>query len=179
MNETKKRTLIPRKLKLVPAALLSIIILAVLSLLGLLNFNPPSLNDSTAEQSESEAEVEEETESVAENSFVSADALLKPTKTIDQEPAPLEPLDLVDVLIDGDDYLFAVGQYEGEFVRETKSVAEIVAAAQESHGDASGVKIRISRTFSATAQAERTLVRALSEAGLSEDEIDQRRTLVE
>lgn len=176
MNETKKRKLIPRKLKLIPAALLSVIILAVLSLLGLLNFNPPSLNDSTAEQSESENQ--EENQPPLEQSFVSAEMLTQPAENAAEQTEPLQPMEMVDVLIDGDDYLYAIGMRNGEAVRESRSVAEIVSAVSTTAGDTSGVKVRITRTFDATAQAERTLVSALNEAGLSEDEIDQRRTLV-
>ena len=99
-------------------------------------------------------------------------------ETVEISP-PLEALDLVDVLIDGDDYLFAIGQRDLDLVREKKTVLEIVNAAKAISGDESGVKIRITRTFEATAQAERTLLTALNDAGLSEDEIDQRRTLVD
>ncbi|MDF1841865.1 MAG: hypothetical protein P1U77_10545 [Rubripirellula sp.] len=185
MTTKKSRKLIPGKLKLIPAAAISAAIFAILSLLGLLNFNPPSLND--ADSTNVDADDQQSVASVSEQSVISTELLQGPTAppepakdTAMAEPTPpLEELELVDVLIDGDDYLFAIGQRELDFVREPKTVLEIVNAATEIHGDESGVKIRITRTFAATAQAERTLLMALSEAGLSEDEIDQRRTLVE
>lgn len=184
MNTKKSRKLIPGKLKLIPAAAISAAIFAILSLLGLLNFNPPSLNEL---DSTNDAEDQQSVASVSEQSVISTELLQGPTETPDpakdtataETTPPLEKLELVDVLIDGDDYLFAIGQRELNIVREPKTVVEIVNAATEIHGDESGVKIRITRTFAATAQAERTLLMALNEAGLSEDEIDQRRTLVE
>ena len=134
-----------------------------------------------------DADDQQSAASVSEQSVISTELLQGPTETPDPgkdaataETTPqLEKLELVDVLIDGDDYLFAIGQRDLDFVREPKTVLEIVGAATEIDGDESGVKIRITRTFAATAQAERTLLMALNEAGLSEDEIDQRRTLVE
>ena len=181
MNTKKSRKLIPGKLKLIPAAAISAAIFAILSLLGLLNFNPPSMNDS--DPTNIDAEDQQSVASVPDQSIISTELSQGPTDTPDAATAetapPLEKLKLVDVLIDGDDYLFAVGQRELDFVREPKTVLEIVSAATEIVGDESGVKIRITRTFAATAQAERTLLMALNEAGLNEDEIDQRRTLVE
>ncbi|MGB0597981.1 MAG: hypothetical protein ACPGLY_14945 [Rubripirellula sp.] len=185
MNTKKSRKLIPGKLKLIPAAAISAAVFAILSLLGLLNFNPPSMNDS--DSTNADAEDQQSVASASEQPVLSTELLQGPTKTPDpakdavtaETTPPLEKLELVDVLIDGDDYLFAIGQRELDFVREPKTILEIVNAATEIHGDESGVKIRITRTFAATAQAERTLLMALNEAGLSEDEIDQRRTLVE
>jgi hypothetical protein len=94
------------------------------------------------------------------------------------------------VLIDGDRYLVRlVGEgtpsvAEGETsevapLRQRRSLEDIVALARELPGDSSGVRIRISRTFDATARADLALGEALREAGLSEDEIDHRRTLVD
>ncbi|MDG2223065.1 MAG: hypothetical protein P8L85_16915 [Rubripirellula sp.] len=185
MNTKKTRKLIPGKLKLIPAAAISAALFAILSFLGLLNFNPPNVNDS--ESTSTETEDQQSVEPVPEQAVVSTELLQGPAEPTDpakqteavETTPPLEVLDLVDVLIDGDDYLFAVGQRELEFVREQKTVLEIVNAAKAITGDESGVKIRITRTFAATAQAERTLLTALSDAGLSEDAIDQRRTLVE
>ncbi len=178
MSDNKPRKLNLRSLKLIPAAAISLIVLAVLSLLGLLNFNLPSLNDS-AQQKQEDAAAEQASETVSDQALVSAELLQSSNQTSEAPAQPLLPLDWVDVLIDGDDYLFATGQRDGDFVREGKTVAELVDAARSVSGDATGVKVRITRTFQATAQAEATLMAALTESGLNEDEIDQRRTLVE
>lgn len=187
MTEKKNRTLIPKKLKLIPAAAMSVVVLAVLSLLGLLNFNPPSLSDSNSAEEASETEREAETSNSA---LVSTDAPQvaaesdSDTSTQETESSPTEsevinPLELVDVLIDGDRYLMAIGQRGEDLVREARTVAEIVEACLATAGDSSGVKIRVTRTFEATAQAEKTLMTAVKQSGLVEDQIDQRRTLVD
>lgn len=196
----KKRSLIPRSIKLLPAAAISLIVLAILSLLGLLNFNPPSLSDSADNSANDQEQVETNTEAADGAALVSAAMLDSPNESTpaDSTPAkttqgqteptderqtavesPLVPLQRVDVLIDGDDFLMAMGQRGEELVRERRGIAEIITAANATAGDASGIKIRITRTFTATAEAERTLLTALTDAGLSDDQIDQRRTLVD
>ncbi len=190
MSKTKRR-LIPTKLKLIPAAMISVIILAVMSLLGLLNFTTPSVSESSSDQTKEPAEqtAADANTTTTEGALVAASELIGGSFSSDsaavdptEVPDPTEslvPLELVDVLIDGDTYWVGVGRREEEVVREARTVGEIVRASQQTEGDSSGIKTRVTRTFEATAQAERALVSALAEAGLSEDEIDQRRTLVD
>ncbi|MFG0265843.1 MAG: hypothetical protein ACF8AM_11955, partial [Rhodopirellula sp. JB055] len=54
-----------------------------------------------------------------------------------------------------------------------------LAAVEAAPGDASGIKVRVSRTPSAIAMAEEFLLEELRQSGLDEDEIDRRRQLVE
>lgn len=186
MNKKKSRSLIPRKLKLIPAAAMSVVLLAILSLLGLLNFNPPSISDSSTSDETSESEESDASEStpalVSTELLQSSPSAPESPESTSSDSGPsiaLQPLTIVDVLIDGDDYLFAIGMRDETLEREPRTVAEIVDAAANVEGDSAGVKIRIARTFQATAQAENELLSALKEAGMDDDAIDQRRTLIE
>ena len=179
---SQRRRLIPRSVKMIPAAILSVIMLAILSVLGLFNIDLPSFNDSAATTAEMSDPPDAETAGDAQvaltaeidREVVSAEA----TDSTGQTTPQLESLGLVDVLIDGEHYLAATGRYDDQLARELMTLDEIVRAAQQAAGDRAGIKARVSRTFTATAQAEKDLVDALRNAGLQEDEIDQRRTLV-
>ena len=167
---SKNRSIIPRKLKIIPVAIASAFLFIILSLLGLLNFNLPSFSNSSGDPQESSSN---------EETFISTDSNEVPEPKRDEiDDANRQPLDLVDVLINGDDYWVATATVDGELDRHKKTVEEVVSDCTKSVGDSSGIKVRISRTFEATAQAERQLIDALEIAGLSEDQIDQRRTLV-
>lgn len=91
----------------------------------------------------------------------------------------LQPLDLVDIVIAGDEYWVGTGQDGEVIVRESQELAQIIAASKATSGNDAGILIRIARTPQATAQAERDLLAALREAGLNDDQIDNRRTLTD
>lgn len=89
---------------------------------------------------------------------------------------------LIDVLIDGDTYSVRkvtdqTGGQESE--RVIMSVTDIVSAVDDAEGDASGTKLRISRTPEALASAAKKLTTALDEAGIAADVIETRQRLVE
>lgn len=185
----QSRRWIPRSIKLVPAAMVSAIVLAVMSLLGLLNFNigAPSVSmqalntDSSSERS-SPAEQAEAVAPRSSTTDARPDSSVPSTLVVEDSGNTEElanPTVLADVLIDGDVYELGLQRSDGEIVREARSLAEIVELALELPGDAAGVRIRISRRFAATARADRGLLEALLAAGLTEDEIDHRRTLVD
>jgi hypothetical protein len=171
----KRRLHILRKLAIGPAAIIAAIIFAVLSLLGLLNFNPPSVTDSSTDAPDEQAEMTGQQARVAV-AIKSAD----PEQAAGvAQPATLAPLEVVDVVIDGDVYWVGTGKQNDTVVRQPRTIGEIIQACGQSEGDPSGVRIRVTRTFEATARAERALVSALTDAGLTDDEIDVRRTLVQ
>lgn len=183
------RSWIPRSVKLVPAAMISAIVVAVMGLLGLLNFNLGSrsgsdqtlTSDTPAEHREAADPTAGESDAAPETSPGGG------TGEDSDRPAELaNPTELADVLIDGDQYQLALRDpgresvdQGSETVRERRTLEEIVELARELPGDAAGVRVRISRRFNATARADRALREALLEAGLTEDEIDHRRTLVD
>lgn len=178
MSNSKKRArLIPVSIRLIPAALISVIILALMSLFGLLDFNFGT----------SEGESQLNVAAQSDRTTASDEPVEESARSLTSEPVPAEespaltamPSGLVDVVVDGDSYQLAVG-YRGEtVVREPRTLAEIVDLARESSGDEAGIRARITRTFSATARADRELLDALQDAGLSADEIDHRRTLLQ
>lgn len=173
-----KRRWIPRSVKLVPAALISVIVLAITSLLGLLNFDidTPTISSGPA-PAVSEPVTEPPAEAPAQFANITADSV-ETSEPGEATEAAFRPA-VVDIVIDGDSYLLQVPDGQGGLTRRSRSLQEIVSLAAEVPGDASGVKARISRTFTAIAQAEQRLIEALQLAGLSDDEIDQRRTLIE
>lgn len=92
---------------------------------------------------------------------------------------------LADVLIDGDKYLLlthnSAEASESGTKDHRKEVAlfEVLRLARELPGDSTGIKVRIWRTPSATAEAEGQLKAALAGADISDDKIDYRNKLVE
>ncbi len=90
---------------------------------------------------------------------------------------------LIDVLIDGQDYsvrrVTSDPSSADEVAREPMNVDQIITAAAEAEGDASGTRVRISRTPEAVASAEKSLATALQEAGIADDAIETRQRLVE
>ncbi len=94
-------------------------------------------------------------------------------------------LSVVDVLIDGDKYwlLTVKDAPSGDvgITADRKEVPkyEVIRLTQELPGDPSGIKVRIQRTSSATAQAESELMSALEGIGIERDAIDYRSKLVE
>lgn len=85
---------------------------------------------------------------------------------------------VVDVLIDGNQYLVSVDAADGD-KREAKTLDEIIAFASQVPGEPSGIRVRVARTPDAVASAESAIMSRLGEAGLTKDEIDSRRQLVE
>ncbi|MCM2369031.1 hypothetical protein [Aporhodopirellula aestuarii] len=84
---------------------------------------------------------------------------------------------VVDILIDGNQYL--VLKAAGETEREPMSIEQIIAFAGTIEGEPNGILVRVSRTPDAIAAAEAAVMRRLSEAGLTDDQIDSRRQLVD
>ncbi|WP_165701462.1 hypothetical protein [Crateriforma conspicua] len=90
---------------------------------------------------------------------------------------------LIDVLIDGTDYSVQrvtesnVG--DDSPARQSMSLDQIVQAAGQAEGDASGTRVRISRTPEAVASAEKKLTTALHDAGIADDAVETRQRLVE
>jgi len=175
---SKKRSLVPRSAKVVPLAAASAVVFVALSLMGLLNFNAPGINDPSTNDLLIESTDRKEAEGEGEMDNPDAQALVG-VEAIELEESTLEPIPVVDILIDGDAYLVATSKRDNQWMREKWTIDQMVDSAKSVAGDGSGIKVRIARTFSATAQAEQALVSALSEAGISADAIDQRRTLVE
>lgn len=175
MMSKKKRLPLLRKLAVGPAAIIAAIVMVVLSLLGLLNFNLPSVSESSANPSDEPAEA-----AAPQASFAVAITSTEADEMADGTPPETpRPMEVVDVLIDGDVYWVGTGKGKDAVVRQQQSIGEITQACGQSQGDDSGVRVRVTRTFQATARAERALVSALTDAGLSDDEIDLRRTLVQ
>lgn len=87
------------------------------------------------------------------------------------------PPDVVDVLIDGNQYLVLTAQ--GDTKRQAMTLDQIVTYASSAAGEPSGIRVRIARKPSAVAAAENAVIRRLTQAGLDADEIDSRRQLVE
>lgn len=194
-----RRFRILRSVKLVPAAMISAIVLAVMSLLGLLNFDvgTPSLSvdgvtsdvppespkqkspeEKLSEEKLSEPEPREQERLTAAEVPDGGDEGAAADGT-ESSPEPMNPARTVDVLIDGEEYLVELHGSDGDSTREARSLSEIVEMARASSGDAAGIRVRISRRFNAVQRADRALRDALSEAGLGHDEIDHRRTLVD
>ncbi|TWU10616.1 hypothetical protein [Allorhodopirellula heiligendammensis] len=121
----------------------------------------PSVSRSTAESKREIAEDEMSEESIPR--FV-------PTAE------PVLP-DVVDILIDGSQYL--VISQAGEGAREPMTLDQIVAMAATVDGEPSGIRVRVARTPNAVASAEAAVMKRLADAGLAADEIDARRQLVE
>lgn len=90
---------------------------------------------------------------------------------------------LIDVLIDGQDYSVAAVTSEdkdpGKLERKPMTVSEIVQQVEYAEGDASGTRVRISRTPEAIAIAEQELTAALDDAGIAADSVERRQRLVE
>jgi hypothetical protein len=160
------KTKVFRKLAIGPPAILAAMIVVLLSLLGWIRFQLPSVTDSAPEDRQGQQEPAAQV-----NSLVAVESQ---PGTPETTPSAV----LVDVLIDGDSYWVQTGQRSGKALREIKSLEQITRACEQVKGDAGGVRIRVTRTFAATAQAEQSLVAALAGAGLADDEIDLRRTLV-
>lgn len=175
-------------MKLLPAAILSAIVAALLSLLGLLNTDFGS--DPAADSRESEPEVTSAQQLTAAGEAASDEPARanhdRSGTAVDRaagsssEPRPSDAAypGPVDVLIDGDQYYVSVGRPGPLDQREPRTLSEVVELATSREGDESGVRIRVTKTFQAIARAEQRLVDDLRQAGLSGDEIDRRRTLV-
>ena len=185
MNRSKKMS---TTMKLVPASIVGVLIIAALAILGMLDFDFGLPTGQTGSASSREAETDSETMvNLADAPTESAEPLQQDL----QEPEPVipsdtvspsvavQPTEMIDVIVDGDTYLVGTVRRGGTTVREPLTVDEVVGLAEVMSGDPSGVKVRISRTFDATARADTALFEQLKEAGLSDDEIDRRRTLVE
>ncbi|QDT15626.1 hypothetical protein [Alienimonas californiensis] len=89
------------------------------------------------------------------------------------------PLAVVDVLVDGGEYL-VVQRFasDGLPIREGQSLSAVLNAASQAEGAPDGVKVRVSRTPNAIAGAATDLMDALRKNGFQEDEIDYRQRLV-
>lgn len=96
------------------------------------------------------------------------------------ELTPTPPIlpPVVDVLIDGNQYWVAINANDLN-QREPKTLDEILAMASTLQGEPDGVRIRVTRTPDAVASAEAAMMSRLNEAGLTADEIDARRQLVD
>lgn len=159
----------------------SVITLAILAILGQLNLDLPSFSTATEEATESTNEelIEQadrvEVESRSSQLLTSVDELNESSedRTFDSTADPTLP---VDVVIDGDKYLVESVTQAG---RSSVQLPQVVAAVQNVEGDDQGIKIRVRRTFDATAEAEDALLAALAENGISDDEIDFRRQLID
>lgn len=130
-----------------------------------------------------QAEMSSLEDAIADVESMTPDAF---TPNPSEEPAPAEMTlvpaaalpEVVDVLIDGNQYLVAVDALDAD-KREAKTLDEIVAFASEVPGEPSGIRVRVARTPDAVASAEAAIMARLGEAGLTKDEIDSRRQLVE
>jgi hypothetical protein len=100
------------------------------------------------------------------------------TKSETETVLPVVTPKIVDVLIDGESYLVITDANQPE-QRDALTLETLLAAVEAAPGDASGIKVRVSRTPSAIAMAEEFLLEQLRQSGLDEDEIDRRRQLVE
>lgn len=146
--------------------------------IGLRDPNTP-LKEQVAEKVENAAEV------IKTSGEKIADAVTgEPDKSKAPENAYVG-MPLADVLIDGDKYLLLthdVKDPEDALSHEhRKEVAlfEVVRLARELPGDKTGIKVRIWRTPSATAEAEGQLKSSLKGADIADDKIDYRNKLVE
>ncbi|SMP47139.1 hypothetical protein SAMN06265222_102246 [Neorhodopirellula lusitana] len=101
-------------------------------------------------------------------------------ESAEMELVPVEPElpDVVDILIDGNQYWIAINASDLN-QREAKTIEEILAMISTLEGDASGIRVRIARTPDAVASAEAAILLRLKEAGLPDDAVDSRRQLVE
>ena len=185
MNRSKKMS---TTMKLVPASIVGVLVVAALAILGMLDFDFGLPTGETESAASSEAEDGSEVMvKIADAPTGSAESVqqelrelepVRPAETVSSDVA-VQPTEMIDVVIDGDMYWVGTVRRGGQPVREPLTIDEVVGLAELMSGDPSGVKVRISRTFDATAQADTALFEQLKEAGLSEDEIDRRRTLVE
>ncbi len=139
-----------------------------------------------------EEQVAEKAEAAAETVKETAKSVIDAVKDTNEKSSDLDAPEnayvgmvIVDVVIDGDNYLLLTVQPTQANVsgveEERKQVAqhEVVRLATELPGDPTGIKVRIQRTANATAQAEAELLAALAAAGVSKDQIDYRSKLVE
>lgn len=177
-----------RLFRLIPAALISVIVMALMSLLGLLNFGsgvpsePASPPAQTAEANEPTGEALLGGPEVLGGAERPADRGRGQSSGPPQAPtsgesvANLNPSRLLDVLIDGETFLVRVDAGQ---TRQPRRLDEIESLAGDVPGDDSGIRARVTRRFNAVARAERALLETLSNAGLTDDEIDYRRTLVD
>ncbi len=112
------------------------------------------------------------------------------SSALDQPENAYVGMNLVDVLIDEDDYLLLTGDSSNtgglvetdkptEGARKNIALYEVVRLAKILPGEKSGIKVRIWRTAEATAEAEKNLLAALRNGELTDDQIDFRRRLVE
>lgn len=120
--------------------------------------------------------------SPAETPPVLTDAQAEPTEdlailTPPSSSTPTAPV-VCDVLIVGDRYMVATDPAAPE-LRTALSIDEVLAMTGRVAGESSGIRIRIARTPSAIALAESALLRRLTDAGVSDDQVDSRRQLVE
>jgi hypothetical protein len=134
-------------------------------------------------------QVEEKVEKAAEAIKVSGEKLadsINPKPEKDEYPEnAYVGMPLADVLIDGDKYLLLTHEHKDTSgpgpAEHRKEVAlyEVLRLARELPGDSTGIKVRIWRTPTATAEAESALKASLSGADISADQIDYRNRLVE
>lgn len=176
-----------RLFRLIPAALLSVIVLALMSLLGLLNFGSGVPSDPGTAPGEIAAEATAPTgEAILGESDRPAESGRQaspgpPDAPMTAEsPADLNPARLLDVLIDGETFLVRIGSpVDPGQTREPRRLDQIESLAGDVPGDDAGIRARVTRRFNAVARAERALLETLHNAGLTDDEIDYRRTLVD
>ena len=181
-----------RLFRLIPAALISVIVMALMSLLGLLNFgsgvpsDPATTPVQTAEANEPSGKDEPSGKIVLDESDRPAanerqGSPMPPDASMTAEsPADLNPARLLDVLIDGETFLVRVdAPVDAGPTRQPRRLDEIESLAGDVPGDDAGIRARVTRRFNAVARAERALLETLSNAGLTDDEIDYRRTLVD
>ena len=99
---------------------------------------------------------------------------------VEDGPAEGTPLAVVDVLVDGGEYLVLRGfAADGLPKREGMSLSGVLDLASRVEGAPDGVKVRVSRTPNAIAGAATDLTTALTAAGFVDDEVDYRLRLVE
>lgn len=181
-----------RLFRLIPAALISVIVMALMSLLGLLNFGSGVPSDPASPP----AQTAEANEPTGETLLGGAEGLGGSEGPADrgrgqssgppdapvtgESVANLNPSRLLDVLIDGETFLVRVdAPVDAGPTRQPRRLDEIESLAGDVPGDDAGIRARVTRRFNAVARAERALLETLSNAGLTDDEIDYRRTLVD
>ncbi|MBB3210461.1 hypothetical protein FHS27_006308 [Rhodopirellula rubra] len=142
-----------------------------------------SIAPSVSRPSETSSDADPDDESLAEDiaieeSGLDSDAAMREAAS-ELELTPVIPVlpSVVDILIDGNQYL--VQTEAGESEREAMSIEQIIAFAGTVEGEPSGIVVRVARTPNAVASAEAAVMKRLREAGLMDDQIDARRQLVE
>lgn len=115
----------------------------------------------------------EQSDAVTPNEQAMRDAAAELENELADPPRP----NVVDILIDGNQYL--VQTQTGKTERKPMTLDQILAYAGTAPGNENGIRVRIARTPDAVAAAEASVMRKLSDAGLTIDQIDARRQLVE